>query len=90
MSFVADAIGLCAAGLCDPFTQDPIAFTLDPLHITVGGPLFGNLDIYAGGEILVTRDSLPIPEPSVAVLLALGPTVLAARRRASEFNSGLL
>jgi len=71
----ADTVSLCAkSAVCE---SGPFTFDRD-LIVTLSGPI-GNLTLLAGGSIVVAAQA--IPEPSTALLLAMGLGSIAGHRR---------
>ncbi len=66
-------VELCAGG-CEPFADGDTRFSADPFHVTIASNLTAPLELWSAGDIIVT--STPIPEPSTALLLALGLVAL--------------
>jgi hypothetical protein len=75
---MADSISFCTID-CVPFEAEIPGFVGDPFHLVALGPLTGTLGVFASGNILVTSE--PIPEPTTALLFAIGVAGLAASRQ---------
>ena len=77
VTIIADTISLCAQSeVCN---TGPFTYGRD-LVVTLPGTI-GDLTLLAGGSIVVS--TLAIPEPSTALLLALGLGLIAGTRRSS-------
>jgi hypothetical protein len=84
LSLVAVFLSLCTIG-CDPFVTEIPQFGADPFQLSILGPLTGALEVFASGDILITAE--PIPEPSTALLLGLGLSLLVTARPDSKPSS---